>query len=134
MRQITTAVKSATGGVSHAADQLRVERILEQVQALIRGEPIEPDPPELVQADLVAERLARIVDRAGAIAPRPAPPPKESAPEPSPYLTYAEAARLANKSVKTLQNAKAAGKLKGHGNGRGARFLRRDVERFMQSR
>lgn len=131
MRQVTTAF-SPRGGLAGAADQLRAERILEQVQALIRGEPIEPDPPELVRADLVAERLARIVDRANRPAPAPLPPPKESAPEPSPYLTYAEAARLANKSVKTLQNAKAAGKLKGHGNGRGARFLRRDVEKFMR--
>lgn len=97
MRQLTTAAKPAhlpfspRKGLGGAADTLRVERILEQVLAHTRGEPIEPDPPELVRADLVAKRLARIVDRANQPAPPPAPvpPPKEVE---SPYKTPREAA------------------------------------------
>lgn len=78
-------------GLGAAADDLRIRRILEQVQAHLRGEPVEADPPELVRADLVAERLARIIDKAGAIAPPPAPVEPPPAP-PSPYFTAEESA------------------------------------------
>lgn len=78
---------ASTSGLREIASSMRIERILQKVQAHVRGEPVEPDLPQLVRADLVVDRLVAVLDRAiAAQSPCHQPTANQSG-----YLTYKEA-------------------------------------------
>lgn len=118
---------------SHAsrADRARYDRLLNRVKSTLKGQPAPPPTPGEKFADLIARRVAELLDDR-VIHPKPStstPPPA-----PSPYLDYRQAAAYCGCAVKSLQNARSAGELAPVPGGRGVRFTMKELDNFMNKK